>query len=86
TSTLQPSLNAAESVFNSIRRHVRLQAFGDRESLTSHINNGIQSITSEMAQGWIREAYRNFVMANKGELLGQYYDNHDLVREEGDTE
>lgn len=81
-----PHLNAAESVFNSIKRHVRLQDFGDRESLTGHINSGIQGITSEVTQGWIREAYRSFDMASKGEPLGQYYDNHDLVGEEEDNE
>lgn len=77
-----PHLNAAESVFSSIKRHVRLQDLSDRESLNGYINNGIQVITSEMMQGWIREVSRNFAKANRGEPLGQYYNNYDFAGEE----
>jgi len=49
--------------------------------LIGHINNGIQAITPEMMQGWIREVSRNFARANRGEPLGQYYNNHDLADE-----
>jgi transposase len=77
-----PYLNAVESVFSSIKRHIWLQDFRDRESLTSHINNGIKAITLGATQGWIREVSRSFAKANIGEPLGQYYSNHSLVGEE----
>ncbi|KAF8941516.1 hypothetical protein BGZ47_007353 [Haplosporangium gracile] len=77
-----PHLNAAESNFSSIIKHVRLQDFGDRESLTDYINNGIQGIILVTVEGWIGEISRNFAKANRGEPLGQSYDNHDLVGEE----
>jgi transposase len=68
-----PHLNAAEWVFSNIKTHVRRQDFQDQRTLTQHIEDVIGAIEADKCTGWIREVNRNFVKANRGEPLGQFY-------------
>lgn len=68
-----PHLNAAESVFSSVKTHVRQQII-QAETLSGHVRSGLERITDAMARGWIREVGRNFQMSLQGEPLGRLYD------------
>jgi len=67
-----PHLNPVESVFSSVRNHVR-QEVVQAETLDGYVLNGIRRITGAMARGWIREVNRNFALATHGEPLGRLY-------------
>lgn len=65
-----PHLNSVESVFSSMRNHVR-QEVVQAETLDGYVLNGIRRIIGAMARGWIRELNRNFALAINGEPLGR---------------
>lgn len=68
-----PHLNAVESVFSSMKNHVRQQVVQE-ETLAGHVLDGIRRITAAMARGRIREVNRNFALALNGSPLGRLYD------------
>jgi len=68
-----PHLNAAESVFSSVKTHVRQETVV-ADTLPGHVTSGLARITATMARGWIREVGRNFQLSLAGTPLGRLYD------------
>jgi len=68
-----PHLNAAESVFSSVKTHVR-QEVVEAETLAGHVASGLERISAAMARGWIHEVGRNFQLSLAGAPLGRLYD------------
>ncbi|KAF9367363.1 hypothetical protein CPB97_005884, partial [Podila verticillata] len=68
-----PHLNAAESVFSSVKTHV-CQEVVEAETLAGHVASGIERINAAMARGWIREVGRNFQLSLVAAPLGRLYD------------
>jgi len=68
-----PHLNAAESVFSSVKTHVRQEVI-EAETLAGHVASSLARINAAMARGWIREVGRNFQLSLAGAPLGRLYD------------
>ncbi|KAF9536001.1 hypothetical protein BGW38_010350, partial [Lunasporangiospora selenospora] len=78
-----PHLNAAESVFSSVKIHVRKEVI-EAETLSGHVANALARITAAMATGWIREVGRNFELSVIGHRLGALYDTRQALPVEYD--
>ena len=49
--------------------------------IIKHINDDVQTITTHIIQGWIREVNWNFDKASRGEQLGEFYTWYSVVYE-----
>lgn len=75
-----PHLNAVESVFSSMRKHIRQQVVQEK-TLGGHVLNGIRRTTATKARGWIQEANSNLALAIHGRRLGRLYDVRQVLPE-----
>jgi hypothetical protein len=48
-----PFLNVSEWIFGHIKSHVQQNNLQNHKTLLLHINDGVQSIATNMVQGWI---------------------------------
>ena len=63
----------AKWAFGHIKSHVRQNDLQNHETLLGHTSHDVQSIISDMAQGWIREVNHNFGRASRKKRLGGSY-------------
>ncbi|KAG0247409.1 hypothetical protein BGZ95_008715 [Linnemannia exigua] len=75
-----PHLNAAESVFSSVKTHVRQEVI-QAEILAGHVERGLARIDAAMARGWIREVGRNFQLSLAAAPLGRLYNVRQVLPE-----
>lgn len=73
-----PHLNAAESIFSSVKVHVHKEVV-KAETLSGHVSNALRQITATMATGWICEVGWNFELSILGCCLGDLYDTRQAL-------